>query len=270
MKLSKIFVSDNKSDEDLEKIINSQPYHLGALALSVCFIEGGAWATDIMVWMPSLMEEPETVAKRYGYVNGLCVHDHLLYDAGDERMIMDTLHGKVIAERGYAISSLCVHNGVMYDGGLHNVCKTYTGEIIAKREGWVKALRSCNGILYDAGSYKKVFRTFDNIPVAERNEWIYALESYNNVLYDATERGVRNTFKNKLVARRKGIPFTLFSFNDKLYDAGQYYFLYETFPRFFKKSLLKIRDYGQNYRGVSAVQPISFWLANQLLRKAPS
>ena len=266
MKLPGTFQPKQKSDDKLEELLDSDPFYPGALAIAVSFTYQEAWATDIMVWTPE-MDEPEKVARRFGYVQGLCVYENLLYDAGENRKVIDTLNRKVVARRENQISSLCVHKGVMYDGGLKEIFKTDEGKLVAKREGWVKALRSCNGELYDAGSYRRVVRTFDNYTIAERKDWIYALGSQDNKLYDATEKGISNTFKKKTVTRRRGIPFTLFSFNNKLYDGGQYPYIYETSPSFFKKRFLRT-DLRERYNGVTAVQPISFWLANQLLRKA--
>lgn len=264
------FKPEKNLDTRIEELMDAQPFFPGALAIAVCFIHEGYWATDIMVWAPT-MDEPEKVARRIGYVHALCVQDNLLYDAGDYKEVIDTLNQKVVAERDYLISSLCVHDGVMYDGGRTGIFKTDEGKIIAEREGWVRALCSSNGELYDAGAYRKVIRTFDDHVIAEREHWVHALGCYNNILYDATEKCVRKTFENKIIARRKDIPLTLFSFDDKLYDAGQYSYIYETFQRLFKKKLLKTnfeKKHKQNYRGVTAIQPISFWLANQLIRKA--
>lgn len=270
MNIPKGFKPEKNLDEKVDELMNSDPFYPGALAIAVNFIHEGYWATDIMVWTP-IMDEPEKVARRLGYVRALCVCDNFLYDAGDYNTIMDTLNNKVVAERESHVSSLCVHDGVMYDGGRREIFKTNEGKLIAKRDSWVKALCSFNGELYDAGAYRKIIRTFDNQIIAERKDWVYALGRHNNTLYDATWYVIRKTFENKKIARRKDLPFSLFSFNDKLYDAGQYPYIYETFPRILKKKFLKTnfeKKYKQNYRGVTAIQPISFWLANQLLSKA--
>lgn len=272
MKLPNSFVSEKKLDDKVENLIDADPYHPSALAIAIGFTNRNSWYTDIMVWMPQ-MEEPEKVTTRFGYVQGLCVYKNLLYDGGENRKITETLNERVVAERKEAISSLVVHDGIMYDGSNGKVFKTDKGKVVAKRAGWVRALCSCNGVLYDGGSYKKVIQTFDNKVIAERGDWVYALGYHDNLLYDATEKGIISTFEKKFITRRKDIPFALFSFENKLYDAGQYSYIYETSSSIFKKKFLRtgfIRtEYGKEYRGVTAVQPISFWLANQLLQKSP-
>ncbi len=115
-----------------------------------------------------------------------------------------------------------------------------------------------------------VFRTFDNYPIAKKNEWTYALCSNNNRLYDASSNRVSDTFKNKTVAKRKALIMTLSSFNNTLYDSGYYSCVYETSKkRFFKKKLFKIGPEENTFRGITAMQPISLWLANKLLQRAP-
>ncbi len=269
MKIPETFLPGKKLENKVEELKTSDPYKPTSLVLALTYTHGGGWATDIMVWTPK-MENPSIVATRHNYVESLCVYNNLLYEAGYSNLIIDTLHNKVVAERKHTITSLCVHNGLMYDGGLEKIYRTDNGKVIAGREGWVKALCSHNGELYDAGSYKQVIKTFDNKVVAERKEWVYALCSHNNTIYDAADYKIRNTLNNKLVSKRKDMVFTLFSFNEKLYDAGMYYPLYETL-RFFKKKFLEVekgeRYQYEFYRGITSVQPISSWLAQQLLYK---
>lgn len=269
MKIPKTFLPGKGLEKKVEELKTSDPYKLTSLALALTYTHGSGWATDLMVWAPN-MDNPITIATRHFHVESLCVYDNLLYEAGYSNKIIDTLHNKVVAERKNTITSLCVHDGIMYDGGLKKIYKTDSGRKIARREGWVKALCSHKGELYDAGSYKQVIKTFDNKTVAKRKEWVYALCSHNNTLYDASDYRIRNTFNNKTVAKRKDMVFTMFSFNEKLYDAGMYYQIYETL-KLFKKKFLDMEK-GEKYqyefyRGITAVQPISSWLAQKLLSK---
>ena len=270
MRIPRIFLSEKGLENKIEDLKNSDFYKPTSLVMAVTYMQGGGCATDMMVWAPD-MEGMIKVATRHYHVESLCVHDNFLYEAGYSNEIVETLHNKVISRRKHTVTSLCVHNGVMYDGSLKKIRRTDSGKQIAVREGWVKALCSSNGELYDAGSYNKVMKTFSNETVAERKEWIYALHSHNGTLYDSTsDCKIRNTIKNKVVSRRKDIPFALFSFEGKLYDAGMYYSIYETL-RFFKKKFLEIKKEGYNfesYRGITSIQPISSWLANQLLAKS--
>ncbi len=269
MKIPKTFLPGKGLEKKIEELKNSDPYKPASLAIALTYIHGNDWSTDILVWAPG-MESPAKVATRQHHVEALCVHDNLLYEAGYSDEIIETLHNKTIAKRSHTITSLCVHNGVMYDGGREMIYKTSNGKVVAERPGWVKALCSFNGELYDAGSYKQVIKTFTNEVVAERKEWIHTLCSHNDRIYDAADCKIRNTLNNKVVARRKDLTFTLFSFNDKLYDAGQYFPIYETL-RLFKKKFLEVRQVEKYkfefYRGITAVQPISSWLAQQLLSK---
>ncbi|MBM3199465.1 hypothetical protein FJZ53_00915 [Candidatus Woesearchaeota archaeon] len=272
MKLPKTFLPGKELDEKIEELSNSEPYLPTCLAIALCYVEHGGWISDIMVWMPD-MDKPVTVARRANYINAFCLYDNLLFDTGDYNQVIDTLNNKQIAKRGHMVSSLCVHDGVMYDGGLKKIYRTDNGKVIAERDGWVKALCSHNGEIYDAGSYKQVMKTLEDKPVAERKEWVYSLCSHDSNLYDgATDNKIRDTLTNKVVAKRDGIPFTMFSFNNKLYDAGQYYPVYETKRRWFKKKLLSIewkeRYSFDSYRGITAIQPIPAWLANQLMLKS--
>ena len=270
MKIPKTFLPGKKLENKVEELKTSDPYRPTALAMALTYTHGGGWATDIMVWTPS-MENPFKIATRQSHIESLCAYNNLLYEAGYSNLIIDTLHNKTVTERKHTITSLCVHNGIMYDGSLDKIYRTDNGKVIAEREGWVKALCSHNGELYDAGSYKQVIKTFDNKVVAERKEWIYTLCSHNNTIYDAADYKIRNTLNNKAVSKRKDMVFTLFSFNEKLYDAGMYYQIYETL-KFFKKKFLEVekceRYQYEFYRGITSVQPISSWLAQQLLAKS--
>ncbi|MDP2906367.1 MAG: hypothetical protein Q8O03_00345 [Nanoarchaeota archaeon] len=269
MKIPKTFLPGKKLENKVEELKTFDPYKPTALAIALIYTHGGGWATDLMVWTPD-MSNPVTVTTRHNHVESLCMYDNLLYEAGYSNMIVDTLHNKIVAKRKYTVTSLCVHDGVMYDGGLDKIYRTDNGKVIAVRKGWVKALCSHDKEMYDAGSYKQVIKTFDDKVVAERKEWIYALCSYNNTIYDAADCKIRNTLNNKAVSKRKDMVFTLFSFNEKLYDAGMYYQIYDTL-KFFKKKFLEVekgeRYQYEFYRGITAVQPISPWLAHQLLSK---
>lgn len=269
MKVPKTFIPGKELEKKVEELKSSDPSKPTALALAVTYVYGHGWATDLMVWAPN-MGKPTTIATRHYHVESLCIYDNLLYEAGYSNKIIDTLHNKTVAERKHTITSLCVHDRVMYDGGLEKIYKTDNGRKIARREGWVKDLCSHNGELYDAGSYKKVIKTFDNKTITRRKEWIHSLCSHNNVLYDSSDCKIRNTLQNKTVTKRKDMVFTMFSFNNKLYDAGMYYEIFETL-KFFKKKLLTVEK-GETYqyeyyRGITAVQPISSWLAQKLLSK---
>lgn len=271
MQIPKTFLPGKKLEKKVEELKSSDPYKPTSLAIALTYVYGEGWDTDILIWNPS-MGEPARIATRHSYVEALCVYNNLLYEAGYSRHVVDTLHNRTVAERNHTITSLCAHNGIMYDGGLEKIYETDKGKIISEREGWVKALCSFNNELYDSGSYKKIFKTFTNELIGERKEWVYSLCPHDNTLYDsALDHKIRNTFRNKVVARRKDIPFTLFSLNDKLYDAGMYYNIYETL-RFFKKKFLEIKQEEKYqyefYRGITAAQPISSWLAQQLLSKS--
>jgi len=270
LKIPRTFIPGKKLEKKLEELKTSDPYKPTALAIALTYSPNNSYATDLMVWIPGT-GSPVIITTRYHHVESLCVCDNLLYEAGYSKYIVDTLHNKIVAERKDFVTSLCVNNGAMYDGGLEKIYRTDTGKVIAERDGWVKALCSHNGELYDAGSYKQVIKTFDNKVIAERKEWVYSLCSHNNTIYDSSDCKIRNTLSNKKVTNRKEMVFTMFSFNDKLYDAGMYYNVYETL-KFFKKKFLDLEK-GEKYqyefyRGITAVQPISSWLAQQLISKA--
>ncbi|MBW3020904.1 hypothetical protein KY334_06415 [Candidatus Woesearchaeota archaeon] len=89
----------------------------------------------------------------------------LVYSTG-KKIFMKDFDNKtyiIIRERDDDVRSLCSHKGILYDAGYNQkIIETLTNKIISKRDGGIESLYSYNGWLYDCGEYPGVYDTLKN------------------------------------------------------------------------------------------------------------
>ncbi|MBL7100836.1 MAG: hypothetical protein ISS23_02675 [Nanoarchaeota archaeon] len=128
------------------------------------------------------------------YIYALCYHKGLIYHsiqnlALSNRLIYETLSGKIIGKRIDSISALCSHNGKLYDSSYNEVFETFSGEGVARRHRNIESLCSHKGELYDGGRYDFLYETFSGEKVVETKSYIHDLCSHHGVLYSLEEKG---------------------------------------------------------------------------------
>lgn len=144
------------------------------------------------------------------WATSICSHTGKLYhaiatgpSAADRSMILETLTGKLVAERDNSVTTLCSHDGRLYDGGMSGVFDTFANRRVTDRP--VHVLCSHDRKLYDGG-FMGVHDTISGTEIAYRQRHVFALCSYRGVLYDATQRGgVYDTMSNLVALHYRDI-----------------------------------------------------------------
>ncbi|MBR9691955.1 hypothetical protein GOV06_04155 [Candidatus Woesearchaeota archaeon] len=201
------------------------------------------YAVDDIIFLFRVgQEDMEITRKRMDIVNALCVYKGILFDAGADRNIYDTLadfplrtFDGIVLERPGAIHSLCSHKDILLDSGdYHGIYTLATGlkpeEVLnAVEDGTqdkkVLALCSHYNQLFHIEEGVYLYRTIGHqfsCQMEPRESAVTHLCSHNEGLYYADEKSIYQTLAGKKIAEREGEVRALCSHNGELYDGGEY------------------------------------------------